>query len=137
MTDWRKQYRKCEKCRSEYRPKRQAQSYCSRECKRAAAYGRERFKAGTQGKRRRRLEASDKPLATPLSGKRPKQRFFFNRNSSLQTDYWGLALRWFGPRGSSMSGQHPALSKAMMFSSTTTQTAFPSCRRVSTVASLF
>jgi hypothetical protein len=68
MTNWRKEYRKCDRCRGEYRPKRQAQSYCSRECKRAAAYGRERFAAGTKGRRRRRLEASDKPLATPLPG---------------------------------------------------------------------
>jgi hypothetical protein len=57
---WRDQYRKCHACKREYRPKRQAQSYCSPHCKRAAAYGRERFAAGTTGRRRRRLEASDK-----------------------------------------------------------------------------
>jgi len=45
---WRDQYRKCDACKSEYRPKRQAQSYCSPRCKRAAAYGRERFAAGTK-----------------------------------------------------------------------------------------
>ena len=57
---WRDQYRRCEKCNGEYRPKRQDQSYCSPGCRRAAAYGRERFVAGTKGRRRRRLEASDK-----------------------------------------------------------------------------
>jgi hypothetical protein len=67
---WRDKYRKCDTCRREYRPKRQAQSYCSPRCKRAAAYGRERFAAGTVGARRRRLEASDN----------------LNRNNTLQTD---------------------------------------------------
>ena len=38
---------------------REAQSYCSPDCRRAAAYGRERFKAGTKGRRKRRLEASE------------------------------------------------------------------------------
>jgi hypothetical protein len=57
---WRDEYRRCERCKAEYLPVRQAQSYCSRGCKRAAAYGRERFAAGTTGRRRRRLEASDK-----------------------------------------------------------------------------
>jgi hypothetical protein len=60
MPNWRTEYRRCDNCRSEYRPQREAQSYCSRDCRRAAAYGRERFNAGTVGRRRRRLEASDK-----------------------------------------------------------------------------
>src|SRR6516162_4862815 len=72
---WRDDYRKCNACKREYRPKRKAQSYCSPHCKRAAAYGRERFAAGTVGARRRRLEASDKPRG-----------FFLNRNNNLQTD---------------------------------------------------
>jgi hypothetical protein len=80
LTNWRNEYRRCDRCRGEYLPKRQAQSYCSRECKRAAAYGRERFKAGTQGKRRRRLKASDKPLATPLAGSVRNRAF-----SSIET----------------------------------------------------
>src|SRR5262249_47204320 len=46
----------------------EAQSYCSRDCRRAAAYGRERFKNGTKGRRKRRLEASDKAPATPVAG---------------------------------------------------------------------
>ena len=75
----RDQYRKCDACKREYRPQQQAQSYCSPRCKRAAAYGRERFTAGTVGARRRRREASDKP-------NRPKQGFFLNRNNTLQTD---------------------------------------------------
>jgi hypothetical protein len=77
--NWRSEYRKCDHCREEYRPKRQAQSYCGAKCKRAAAYGRERFKAGTKGRRKKRLEASDNglreaflvhdnALATPLPG---------------------------------------------------------------------
>src|SRR5262249_35343133 len=60
MTNWRNEYRRCDNCRGEYRPQREAQSYCSRDCRRAAAYGRERFKKGTKGRRRRRSEASDK-----------------------------------------------------------------------------
>jgi len=70
---WRDQYRRCEKCNGEYRPKRQDQAYCTPGCRRAAAYGRERFAAGTRGKRRRRL------------GKLPKAHFFINKNSGLQT----------------------------------------------------
>ena len=50
MPKWRSEYRRCDNCRSEYRAKREAQSYCSRDCRRAAAYGRERFKAGTVGR---------------------------------------------------------------------------------------
>ena len=64
---WRHQYRKCDACKREYRPQRQAQSYCSPRCKRAAAYGRERFTAGTVRARRRRLEASDWAPATPTN----------------------------------------------------------------------
>jgi len=58
------QHRKCQRCKIEYRPAREAQSYCSRECRRQAAYGRERFKAGTKGRRKRRLEASDNLLGS-------------------------------------------------------------------------
>ena len=50
-------YRKCERCKAEYRPARQDQSYCSSRCKRGAAYGRERFAASTKGARKRRLQA--------------------------------------------------------------------------------
>jgi hypothetical protein len=59
---WRDKDRRCERCKADYHPQRQSQSYCSRVCRRAAAYGRERFVAGTKGRRRRRLEASDKWL---------------------------------------------------------------------------
>jgi hypothetical protein len=60
MPKWRNEYRRCDKCRREYRPQREAQSYCGRDCRRIAAYGRERFKAGIAGRRKRHLEASDK-----------------------------------------------------------------------------
>jgi len=83
MPNWRNEYRRCDNCRGEYRPQREAQSYCSRDCRRAAAYGRERFKNGTKARRKRRLEASDKLPATLAL---PKWRFFFNRNRVLQTD---------------------------------------------------
>ena len=63
---WRDEYRRCERCKAEYHPRRQSQSYCSPACRRAAAYGRERFSAGTTGRRRRRLEASDKPAKWPV-----------------------------------------------------------------------
>jgi hypothetical protein len=68
MPNWRNDFRRCDNCRIEYRPQREAQSYCSRRCKRAAAYGRERFKAGTIGRRRRRLEASDKLPGRVVAG---------------------------------------------------------------------
>ena len=61
-------YRKCERCRSEYRPARQDQSYCSSRCKRAAAYGRERFAAGTKGARKKRLQAPDMAPGTHVAG---------------------------------------------------------------------
>jgi hypothetical protein len=38
------------------------------DCRRQAAYGRERFKNGTKGARRRRLEASDKLIGTLVAG---------------------------------------------------------------------
>ena len=66
--DWRKEIRRCCHCRAEYRPAREAQDYCSTACKRAAAYGRERFRSGTKGPRRMRLEASETLSATPLPG---------------------------------------------------------------------
>ena len=68
MPKWRSEYRRCDNCRSEYRPQREAQSYCSRDCRRAAAYGRERFKAGTVGRRKRRLEASDNVPGRVVAG---------------------------------------------------------------------
>ena len=68
MPKWRNEYRRCDNCRREYWPQREAQSYCSPDCRRAAAYGRERFKAGTKGRRKRRLEASDKLIGTLVAG---------------------------------------------------------------------
>ena len=68
MPKWRNEYRKSDNCRREYRHNREAQSYCSPDCRRAVAYGRERFKAGTRGRRRRRLEASDKLPGTQVAG---------------------------------------------------------------------
>src|SRR5215831_18116978 len=68
MPNWRNEYRRCNNCRSEYRPQREVQSYCGPACRRAAAYGRERFKNGTKGRRKRRLEASDKLPATLVAG---------------------------------------------------------------------
>jgi hypothetical protein len=68
MPNWRSEYRRCDNCRGEYRPQREAQSYCGPACRRAAAYGRERFNKGTKGRRRRRLEASDKLQATLVAG---------------------------------------------------------------------
>jgi hypothetical protein len=62
------QHRKCQRCRIEYKATREAQSYCSPVCRRQAAYGRERFRAGTKGRRRRRLEASDKAPGTLVAG---------------------------------------------------------------------
>ena len=73
---WRDEYRKCSACKKEYRPKRQAQSYCSSRCKRAAAYGRERFVAGTVGARRKCLEASDKAPGIPIAGTVRNGHFF-------------------------------------------------------------
>ena len=62
-------YRKCDVCKNEYTPQREAQSYCSPRCRRAAAYGRERFQSETRGARKRilrpRVEASDTSLFIP------------------------------------------------------------------------
>src|SRR6188472_2935812 len=105
MPKWRSEYRRCDNCRSEYRPKREAQSYCSRDCRRAAAYGRERFKAGTVGRRKRRLEAYDKRPGTPVAGSfrkgdfsssktgwyRPTNCFFFFKQKTayeIDQAYW-------------------------------------------------
>ena len=102
---WRDEYRRCERCRVEYRPQREAQGYCSRDCRRAAAYGRERFKAGTAGRRRRRLEASDKAPATVVAGSfrngvfssietgcyKPTKSLF-----SVPLDVLGRGYRWHG-----------------------------------------
>jgi hypothetical protein len=80
MPKWRNEYRRCDNCRREYRPQREAQSYCSRDCRRQAAYGRERFKNGMKGPRRRRLEASETLPATVVAGS------FRNRDfSSIET----------------------------------------------------
>jgi hypothetical protein len=81
MPNWRNEYRRCDHCRGEYRAQREAQSYCSRDCRRAAAYGRERFKNGTKGRRKRRLEASDKLPATLVAGSFRKRAF-----SSIETE---------------------------------------------------
>ena len=71
MPKWRNEYRKCDNCRGEYRPQREAQSYCSRGCRRAAAYGRERFQSQTKGPRKRllkpRREASETSPPSPLT----------------------------------------------------------------------
>src|SRR5262249_2555025 len=77
---WREEYRRCDACKREYRPRRQAQSYCSPKCRRAAAYGRERFAAGTTRRRRRRLKASDKAPGIPIAGSFRKGDF-----SSIET----------------------------------------------------
>src|SRR4029078_9847391 len=80
MPSWRNEYRRCDNCRSEYRPQREAQSYCSRDCRRVAAYGRERFKAGTEGRRRKRLDAYDKVPGTLVAGSFRNEAF-----SSIET----------------------------------------------------
>jgi len=71
MPKWRNEYRKCDNCRGECRPQREAQSYCSRGCRRAAAYGRERFQSQTKGPRKRllkpRREASETSPPSPLT----------------------------------------------------------------------
>src|SRR6187200_1774319 len=88
MPKWRSEYRRCDNCRSEYRPKREAQSYCSRDCRRAAAYGRERFKAGTVGRRKRRLEASDKLPGTLMAASFRKGDFSSIDTGSYRPTDW-------------------------------------------------
>ena len=93
------QHRRCERCRSEYLQTRGGQSYCSPNCRREAAYGRERFNSQTKGPRKRLLrprEASETcaPTAprTPPgmgdTGKLPKGGYFLNKNRSLQRGIW-------------------------------------------------
>jgi hypothetical protein len=88
MPTWRNEYRRCDNCRSEYRPQREAQSYCSRDCRRAAAYGRERFKNATKGRRRRRLEASDKVPSTLAAGSFRKGDFSSIETASYRPTNW-------------------------------------------------
>ena len=74
----KKTYRKCDTCKGEYRVTREAQSYCSPHCRRAAAYGRERFHSQTKGPRKRLLrprEASDASLfKAPTASESPSGR---------------------------------------------------------------
>ena len=107
--------KKCDRkgCGKTFKPRRQAQSYCSRECKRAAAYGRERFQRGTKGPRRRflipRLEASDRRLLEAsetlpgrvVAGSVRKHGFSATRSVACKegnTHYLGISilqdLRW-------------------------------------------
>jgi len=73
---WRDQYRKCDACKSEYRPQREAQSYCSSRCKRDAAYTRRLLLAGrTRRVRKRRL-------ATPIPGSVKKGPFSSTKSAS-------------------------------------------------------
>jgi hypothetical protein len=87
-TKWRNEYRRCERCKTEYRPQRRAQSYCSRDCRRKAAYGRERFRAGTKGCRRRHLEASDKRPGTLVAGSFRKGDFSSIETGSYRPTDW-------------------------------------------------
>jgi hypothetical protein len=55
-------FRKCDECKGEFRPRRRDQSYCSPRCRRDASYTRERLlKKGPKSFRKTRL-------ATPLPG---------------------------------------------------------------------
>jgi hypothetical protein len=67
---WMLEARICSKpgCNGSYYPTRQAQEYCTQECRRDAAYGRERFESGTKGPRRRCIKASDNRGGTPILG---------------------------------------------------------------------
>jgi hypothetical protein len=88
MPKWRNEYRRCDNCRIEYRPQREAQSYCGRDCRRAAAYGRERFRAGTKGRRKRRIEASDKPPCTLIAGSFRNDRFSSTKSGICRPTDW-------------------------------------------------
>jgi hypothetical protein len=88
MPKWRNEYRRCDNCRGDYRPQREAQSYCSRDCRRAAAYGRERFKAGTKGRRKSRLEASDKLRRTLVAGSFRKGDFSSIKSVDYRPTNW-------------------------------------------------
>jgi len=69
MPTWRNEYRSCDNCRSEYRPQREAQSYCSPRCKRDAAYTRRLLLVGRPRRVRKRR------LATPVPGSVKKGPF--------------------------------------------------------------
>jgi hypothetical protein len=88
MPKWRNEYRRCDNCRREYRPQREAQSYCSRDCRRQAAYDRERFKADTKGRRRRRLEASDKLPGIVVAGSFRNEDFSPIKTGSCRPANW-------------------------------------------------
>jgi hypothetical protein len=65
-----KPYRKCDVCKIEYRPQREAQSYCSRRCREDAAYTRKLLASGRPQKARKRR------LATPLLGSSENEAFY-------------------------------------------------------------
>ena len=91
------QHRKCERCNTEYRPTREAQSYSSPKCRREAAYGRERFQSGTRGPRRRlltpRLEASERRPAEPSETQASEGRVFTQQKHEPAKGV--LPLFWF------------------------------------------
>jgi len=143
MPKWRNEYRRCDNCRCEYRPQREAQSYCNRDCRRAAAYARERFKAGTKGRRKRRLEASDK-LPFPQLNQETTDRRIGSKNSikrspvkstgltGLSRSASGLLILWAAldtalggqPLPSILSCVRPS-SKPSGYSKTTSRAAMP------------
>ena len=45
MPNWRNEYRTCGNCRGEYRPQREAQSYCSPRCSSRARVARHRLRS--------------------------------------------------------------------------------------------
>jgi hypothetical protein len=106
MTNWRNENRTC-RCGERFKPKREAQAYCSKRCANAA----------TQ-RRKRSGDKSQEPtrMTRPLRG-----------ILTLSV----TALRWFGRSGTSTQAQHRGLFKAMTLPLNTTRTAIRSCQRVS------
>jgi hypothetical protein len=93
-------YRNCERCKAEYRPSRQAQSYCSKDCRRAVAYGRERFAAA----RKRRLEASDKLPCTPIPGSFRNGPFSSIETEPYRSRFPPIEASYCGPTPGALQG---------------------------------
>jgi hypothetical protein len=112
MTDWRHEWRKCH-CGETFRPKREAQRFCTERCRDAD--------------KKHRKRSGDK-MATPTRTAGQLEAGTHPPRSFLQAS--GTAPRWSGLRGTSTTAQPLEPSKAMTTRSNIMRTAAPSCPRV-------
>ena len=88
------QHRRCDRCRTEYLPTREAQSYCSPRCKRDAEYGRTRSERGIRGPRRRQLRPQGISINSTFSSTETAPCKPTKSLISLPIDLLGRGHRW-------------------------------------------